>query len=147
MEIKRNEDIKNYIDVEKVTEKDLLVFKINIDTISGEHPFTQIEKVVSDVKKVLDELNIKALFIPQHLGTEMEILPLEGLDNSRLLEIYATQQGNAGFSEGYIKSLSDFENENPYNDGVDSKNEHYTEKYKLGYSMAWNYNLEKQKED
>lgn len=131
--IKDLDDLKNYIEIEKVTKDDVLIFKIDIDMFSGDSSIDQIvSPIIKEANTVLEEKEIKAIFIPYYNGLKLEILPSE----SELLKVYDIQQGTLGFRDGFLKGLSDFDNNIEYCDETNSKYAIYVESYKQGYKKA-----------
>lgn len=128
------DEIKNYIDVEKVTKNDILIFRINIDMFSGDQSIEQIvDPIIREANVVLKEKEIKAIFIPYYNGLELEITSNE----SEILKAYEAQQKGFGLTDGFLKGLNDFDNGIEYNDGHDSKYIPYVESYKQGYKKGF----------
>jgi len=126
-------NLTEYIEIEKVTKDDILVFKISMNMFDDRTVEENMSEIIRDVKKLLDEKEIKAIFIPYYNGLEFEI----NKSTSELLEIYNRQQETWGYRNGFIKGLSDFDNSVEYNDISDSKSVEYVEFYKNGYKKGF----------
>jgi len=81
-------NLTEYIEIEKVTKDDILVFKISMNMFDDRTVEENMSEIIRDVKKLLDEKEIKAIFIPYYNGLEFEI----NKSTSELLEIYNRQQ-------------------------------------------------------
>jgi hypothetical protein len=125
--------LSEYIEVEKITKDDVLIFKININMFDDRTVAENMSETIRDVKELLGEKEIKAIFIPYYNGFEFEI----NRSTSELLELYDRQQETIGFRNGFIKGLSDFNNSVEYNDVSDSKSVEYIEFYKNGYKKGF----------
>jgi hypothetical protein len=135
MKLKNIDELKTYIDVEKVTSGDLLIFKVNLNIDDDDYMLSTIEQIIMDSKSILDELGIKVLFIPQSNDVNVEVSTEWPED--KLLEEYAKQQNNIGRKDGFMKALNDVDIDSEYNDNVKHKNHDYLEGYKQGYKMGW----------
>lgn len=145
MKIKNVEEIESYIDVEKVTKDDILIFRIDISKF--DNIYEELEHLIKDIKQhVLDEKEIKALFIPHNNGIEVEISNNEK-EIVELINLYNKQQGTCGFKNGYTNALFAFEGNKEYDDSDETKNENYNKQYKLGYKTAWEYKQSKQNKE
>jgi len=130
--------LSEYIEVEKVTKDDILIFKIDIDMFDDGSIEENIIPIIREAKTLLDVKEIKSIFIPYRNGVEVEIS--NDLTESGLLELYNKYQRSEGFRDGYLKSLSDFDKHVEYDDNPESRNASYDKSYKLGYKTAWQYN-------
>jgi hypothetical protein len=126
-------ELNEYIEIEKVTKNDLLIFKVKAD--SDVEMVNLIEEIIMGSKSILDDLGIKTLFIPEVYDVDVEIS--KDWPEEELIELYNTQQYSLGKKDGFMKALGDIDTESEYNDEILHRNENYISGYKEGYYIGW----------